>query len=278
MRKIKNINKYKLSKVIDECLSRKRDNVLKKNVTDNKSFILKEYRFFLQNARRQEFHNVNECISINNLTENDMIKLYECFRKSVKVYYDAIKLSSEHNICPYCGIRNVSEVDHYLPKSRKISLSIAPLNLVPICHECNNAKGTHYPKEKEECFIHPYFDHFIIDKSWLKADVLPGDMPSFHFYVDTFAFDINEQEIYKRIAYHFRELKLNTLYVSNAGVTLASISWRLKKERERGIEEVKKYLSEEIESFEKYDTNYWKVAMYRGLLKSDWFCDDWCGR
>ena len=46
MRKIKHINKYKLSKVIDECLSRKRDNVLKKNVTDNKYFILKEYRFF----------------------------------------------------------------------------------------------------------------------------------------------------------------------------------------------------------------------------------------
>lgn len=278
MRKIKNINKYKLSKVIDECLLHKRDPDFKQKISNNKLFILKEYRDYLKHARKLDFHKVSECISMGNITGDDMLKLYESFRGGIRTYYNAIKLSSEYNICPYCGVRNVSEVDHYLPKSKKISLSIAPLNLIPICHECNNKKGTHYPLTKDECFINPYFDSFISDKRWLQANVLEGDIPSFHFYVDSSVFNANEQDMYNRIEYHFNKLRLNTLYMSHAGATLAPVSHRLKKERKKGIEELKQHLLEDLESFEDYDVNYWKAAMYRGLLKSDWFCNDWCVR
>lgn len=279
MRKINKIQ-YNLSDVIEECLSHKRDQIFIKKIQTHKATILEEYRLYVEYAEVLEFHKANECTYIGSVDKKDMVELYNCFRSTVKTYYDQIILSSAHNICPYCCQRTVSEVDHYLPKSKKISLSIAPLNLVPICSDCNKAKGELYPKNKEERFINPHFDP-LVNKRWLEAEVLESknDIPSFNFYVDDSVFSHSEQEIYRRIEYHFTKLKLNKLYISQSGSTLTSISMRLKKDWKRGgVVKVKEYLSEELESFEDDDINSWKAAMYRAMLRSDWFCNDWCGR
>ncbi len=279
MRKIDKIQ-YNLSDVIEECLSHKREQEFIKKIQDNKVTILNEYKLYVKCAKKLEFHKASQCKSIGCVTKRDMVELYNCFRSSVKTYYDQIKLSSAHNICPYCCQRTVSEVDHYLPKSKKISLSIAPLNLVPICSDCNKAKGEHYPNNQEERFINPHFDP-LINKRWLEAEVLKSenDIPSFKFYVNDSVFSSLEQEICRRIQYHFTKLKLNTLYISQSGTTLTSITKRLKKDWKRGgMIKVKEYLSEELDSFEADNINSWKAAMYRAMLKSDWFCNDWCGR
>ena len=51
------------------------------------------------------------------------------------------------NVCPACdgqrpdsiGMKNYADVDHYLPKSSYSFLSIHPVNLVPVCRECNSS-------------------------------------------------------------------------------------------------------------------------------------------
>ena len=39
-----------------------------------------------------------------------------------------------------CHTSEVDTLDHYLPKSKYPSLSINPLNLIPICNKCNKTK------------------------------------------------------------------------------------------------------------------------------------------
>ena len=57
-------------------------------------------------------------------------------------------MNSNLNVCPACdgkppgriGRKSLSELDHFLPKSDYPFLSIHPLNLVPICMECNDLR------------------------------------------------------------------------------------------------------------------------------------------
>ena len=51
--------------------------------------------------------------------------------------YDLLKLSAKGGFCPLCGQRNVSTLDHYLPKESYPDLSILPINLVRACSDCN---------------------------------------------------------------------------------------------------------------------------------------------
>lgn len=69
--------------------------------------------------------------------------------------------------CPLCGIHDVTDIDHYMPRSVFPEYSVHPLNLIPICHECNKRKGDVWLTDKGERLIfNAYFDVLI------KADIL----------------------------------------------------------------------------------------------------------
>lgn len=77
------------------------------------------------------------------------------------------------NLCPYCGVGPVSQLDHYLPRSAFPELSVSPDNLVPSCMNCNYAKRDHVPNGEGDQVFHPYFDDF--NEPWLEATLVDGD-------------------------------------------------------------------------------------------------------
>lgn len=74
--------------------------------------------------------------------------------KPAKKYYSEIKNNAKNNICPLCQLEEVSELDHYMPKSIFPEYSVYHKNLVPICHTCNNLKGNN----NKIIFPHLYYE------------------------------------------------------------------------------------------------------------------------
>lgn len=63
--------------------------------------------------------------------------------------------------CPICDCSfaySQVTLDHILPKSKYPIYSIIPINLVPICYNCNMKKGQVVPKN----VLHPYFHGFCV--------------------------------------------------------------------------------------------------------------------
>lgn len=62
--------------------------------------------------------------------------------------------------CPICGVRDTSEMDHYVPRDVDMfpEYSCHLNNLIPLCHECNNAKSNKFLKGGDRIFFNAYYD------------------------------------------------------------------------------------------------------------------------
>ncbi|QCZ46802.1 HNH endonuclease [Levilactobacillus brevis] len=56
--------------------------------------------------------------------------------------------------CPICGVAFPQELDHVLPKSKYAQFTVTPINLVPMCGNCNHEKLA------SKVSFHPYFEDF----------------------------------------------------------------------------------------------------------------------
>lgn len=56
--------------------------------------------------------------------------------------YDDLRIAAP--FCPMCGERPAIELDHYLPRAVFAEFSVLPLNLVPVCPQCNKTKRAKY--------------------------------------------------------------------------------------------------------------------------------------
>ena len=96
------------------------------------------------------------------LTEEFQKCILTCYSKPTKHLEELkqkIKSQQGHySYCPYCGISTSDSFDHYLPKSHFPQYCIFPLNLIPICSDCNRRKGERYVKDGQRLFLNPYFD------------------------------------------------------------------------------------------------------------------------
>lgn len=95
----------------------------------------------------------------------DMKFLYEKLKKEQREIYNQIKATSYMKRCPYCEKRDISELDHFLSQSLYPMYVITPINLIPSCHECNNAK-----RDDDIEIIHPYFDDTLQTK-WMVCEL-----------------------------------------------------------------------------------------------------------
>lgn len=109
------------------------------------------------------------------VTADEMVRVYDQRMAGKKgpgrAIYDAIKLLPKGDRCPFCDQRNISTLDHILPKTLYPSLAVTPLNLAGACMECNKAKLDIAPTTQEEVVLHPYFDD-LMDDQWLVAEVV----------------------------------------------------------------------------------------------------------
>ena len=203
------------------------------------------------------------------VTAREMTWLYEnkVVRKTApgRRVYDAIRAASPQGRCPLCGHRDVTTVDHYLPKSAYAALAVNPANLIPACGECNRAKLA-----AVQDTLHPYYDNVERDR-WLAARVIKMDIP-------VVTFEVQPPEswsagIADRVHRHFASFGLGPLYSMQAARLISDIRSRLDVLlREKGPAAVRDHLKQDEESRRKADLNSWQAACYGALAASDWFC------
>ncbi|NNN37649.1 HNH endonuclease [Streptomyces sp. S3(2020)] len=185
-----------------------------------------------------------------------------------RAIYDELKMAAV--VCPLCGHREVTTLDHHLPKSMFPLLAVTPSNLVPCCSECNRTKRSTAPREAEEQTLHPYFDN-IDDERWLAAEVLQGTPVALSFFVQPPQDWPNMLQV--RVRHHFETLGLAGLYAAQAATELAGNAYVLQRTFDAGgAEAVREHLQLKAESWNQMWRNHWKVAAYRALAASDWFC------
>ncbi len=219
---------------------------------------------------------IAETVSVAGIiTKKEMENLYTGTfsrqRSKVRPIYDKIKSAPRNGICPLCSQRVVTQLDHYLPKTRHPALAVTPINLVPSCSDCNKEKLALQPTTASKQILHPYFDE-VDDEIWLSARVVESAPPAIVFS----ATPPNTWSTvkYDRVRYHFETLCLGSLYSSNAGAELINIHFSLMRVAERGgVGGLKTHLAEQAEDRQTVEKNSWQAAMYDALRKSNWFCE-----
>lgn len=185
--------------------------------------------------------------------------------------YDELISGAPHGRCPLCGHRMVSTLDHHLPKAHFPSLSVAPLNLVPACSDCNKAKLANVALQATQEPLHPYFED-IDEHQWLKAAVERTTPATFRFYVEPP--DIWSDVLAARVRLHFDVLGLGRLYGSQAAEELLNIRHQLVELHALGATDlVCAELEQRAQSCGAARLNGWRTATYQAMAQSEWFCD-----
>jgi hypothetical protein len=187
-----------------------------------------------------------------------------------RLMYDQLKALPKGDRCPFCGHRNVSTLDHILPKSEYPVLAVTPANLVGACSDCNNIKDTHTPTCPEDSFLHPYYEN-LDDAQWLFATLLETAPASLEFRVQPVApWGDNKNA---RLSMQFKLLKLNELYSSQSASELADIRHNLQRHFDSdGADAVRDELLFQWNSRKRNRRNSWSTACYQAMAASEWFC------
>ena len=191
--------------------------------------------------------------------------------------YDVILAAAPHGICPLCGHRIVSTLDHYLAQSRHPALTVVPINLIPACQDCNKAKLDRQPANANEQTLHPYFDD-VEDSQWLFGRLIQASSPGM-------AFEARPPDGWSamkkaRVELHFETFGLGRLYAANAGSELVNLRYGLADLHDYGGREaVRAHLTVQLDGrTPRIDrpgvaSNFWQRALYQQLVASDWYCN-----
>lgn len=168
----------------------------------------------------------------NVITKKEMINLYtNKFVKQVSVredYYDKLILQNE-NMCPICGIGIIRNLDHYISKSLCPVYSVTPVNLVPICIECNFNKLDQSINASGIATFHPYYDREIVNYYWLCATVFEDNgVPVFLYHVNEQLIQDNDL-LYKRLVHTIKVFKLAESYAIQSASAFNDIKYDLQK-------------------------------------------------
>ena len=192
-------------------------------------------------------------------------------RGSARGYYNRLREASRLGRCPLCLVRDASELDHYLPKRKFPELSIVPINLVPICDECNGTKLEYVGASSDDQLLHSYYDEFAT-RPWLTCVVKETPGAPLLFSVEPDA--SWEPDHLARVQFHFDKLGLGTLYSDEAAVEFTGIrSYLDGLLRTGGPSEVASYLEEMAQSLSAEPALIWKRVAYLGWATSEWFCE-----
>lgn len=278
----------KLPKPIDDvadvfldCISNIQSKQLKKKLELCKDEIMCATQEFETKAGTNQIHKIKSTNMVADIvTKDEMCKVYtdKMAKKSSpgRKYYDKYIALPKNGICPLCGQRIVSTLDHYLPKVKYPTLAVTPTNLVPACKDCNKDKGEKDFTDSAKETIHPYFDD-IENEPWLYAKIIQEDEIAIIYEVrkpDSWTIIMHN-----RVKNHFKMFKLNALYSAHSAEEIRNTHGMLaniyKKTGSTGVSEM---LKELYESSKQVNLNSWKTAMYRALSESQWFCDEWIAK
>lgn len=218
-----------------------------------------------------------DTFSISGLAGDKMEKLYNSqFRQGTRTrkMRDALINSAPHKVCPYCGIGQVSELDHYLPKSSFHATTVYPGNLVPCCKDCNSAKNAYIPNPNKPAVLHPYFDK-AFNQVWLRASLCKDSLgtPVARFQVHLAA---PNSKLQSRLQAHLRVFGLYDRFSNKASQLLEDFE-RLCTEIELQMDlvDAQQYLKSAARSGSASRANRWETATYLAILDSDWYLQDY---
>lgn len=263
-------------KVYETCISKVKNKALKIKLNQISDSIEAADQEYQEKSAEKKWFLIESGDGIDGVVgKADMEKVYTQRMVGQKApggtLYNQLKNASPNGICPLCGQRAVTTLDHFLPKADFPSLVVVPLNLIPACSDCNKQKLDKVPGRESEQTLHPYYDD-VTREQWLFAEVKETTPGSIRFYI--LGVDVYGEVLNERINFHFIELGLGNLYMANANSTVTEIQFRLNKLHKKGGKNaVKSYLKEEEESRRDNHVNSWNTAAYQAMMNSDWFCD-----
>ncbi|MBR1071112.1 MULTISPECIES: HNH endonuclease [Bradyrhizobium] len=174
--------------------------------------------------------------------------------------------------CPICGISAPRTLDHYLPKANYHPLAIYVRNLVPICMECNQSKGSTVPVNPAERFIHPYFEP-LPEKRFMRANVTikNGGLIA-EFGLDPAA-ELPDLLV-ARLSFQLRRLRLNARYAQEINSYLTSQTTGLHICFDaQGPNGVRDYLCRQASvEFRQFHLNHWRPILLLSLSSYNEFC------
>lgn len=263
---------YSQETILNECISNIRDGERLQNINGSKSEIKNKSLIYDELASGGKLASIptHEVVP-GGATKADMVWLYDnkFVKSGGRKYYDKIMLLPKHGICPLCGKRVVSTLDHHLPKTEYPTYAITPTNLIAACADCNKAKSNNIIESRDKETIHPYYDDFN-DRVWIRARIIEGIPIGFNFFVDKP--ENWTEEKFERAKNHFKVFRLNHLYSAHASDAFVPYRSMLKRRYSRGgVEGIKEDLRDQIEVFREARLNSWEAAMYEAILNSEWF-------
>lgn len=229
----------------------------------------------------KDLHLISPCksrnikqIIISDVKKSELKALYEIHMlkkgSQARKIYDILRASAGGR-CPLCGIRDVSTLDHYLPKARYPLHSVNPRNLVPACRDCNTGKLDKIFTNKSEQTLYPYDEDVrFYDEDWICATVesIEGTLV-FDFYADPPQNWPNVDR--ERAINHFKIFNLRKAYTLHASQMVMVIKNAIEMIWEMGgSDAVKDYCRRNITSEQDSPSNR---AIFRAIIANENLCN-----
>lgn len=275
MRKIEKPS-FSVAEVLIDCIDNLQNENLKQELIDSTNQFTNAERDFENKISTNSLYLISQNIEISNTINSSVLKGIYTNRMVKKTnkgreFYNSIFISAPNGKCPFCNVKQVRTLDHYLPKSKYPILSITPNNLVPSCSDCNKDKLVDSPTSSEEETLHPYFDN-IENFDWLKARIITINPIKFEYYI----LPPNEwSDILKtRLINHFSAYLLNDLYSIHAIEEFENIKQQLTNLHQNlGIIQLKEHILDCYTSRYSVNKNSWQTAFYNCLYENEDFCN-----
>ena len=259
----------------DTCIAGIKTTVLKQRLKNIRGIIELSENDFEAASRSSSLHLIASTSNVGSVTAKEMENLYDrhMARSSSRgrAIYDELMIAAKHDLCPFCGHRTVSTLDHSMPKAAYPAFAVTPINLIPCCKDCNHAKGTKSPSAASEQMLNAYYDDLTEDR-WLYAEIVEGSPPAAKFFVRAPCNWENGTLI--RVENHFAKLQLGKLYASQAGRQFQNMRRALGEIYDGAdAEAVREDLERRFRSCQEPMTNSWEGALYQATAASNWYCD-----
>jgi hypothetical protein len=202
--------------------------------------------------------------------KEDLKGCYTSETKALKKLKGSIVLSLDalsRIRCPYCGYREPTSFDHYLPKTSYAEFSVYSKNLLWVCHPCNHKKHDNFSAASR--VLHTYYDTIPNDKFLFCTLSPPFNATSINFFVQKPALMSNAQ--YKILGNHFVQLELAQSYIREAGLVFSTWmkEWRtMLAGRILTKLQVSQIVAVQVASrIDDYGRNHYEVALLEAILE-----------
>lgn len=103
---------------------------------------------------------------------NKLYNLYNRQRKYMQRVWESVaKKDGVLQMCPICGVKHISDWDHYIPRSVMPEYSIHVQNLIPTCRDCNGDKHEAWLENGKRIFFNAYYDKAVDLSKLLQVSV-----------------------------------------------------------------------------------------------------------